>query len=83
MAKLDYKKLWEQQKQQNILLRTENEKLLKKIENTEYQRDEFGVLFDEEIKNSKSLEQLRNMKAGEVQGLMWAFKELLNNKKQQ
>lgn len=29
--KLDYKKLWQQQKKQNILLRTENERLEKKF----------------------------------------------------
>lgn len=39
--KLDYKKLWQQQKKQNILLRTENERLEKKFIKVEFERNEF------------------------------------------
>lgn len=72
MAKLDYKKLWEQQKKDNILMRSENEKL-----------NRLCNLLETEVDNAKSWEQLYNKQQGQAEGIMRCFKELLNNKNQQ
>jgi hypothetical protein len=83
MDKLDYKKLWIQQKKDNIRIVSENVKLIKEV-NTLYEKAEnFEGLFRKEADNAKSWEYLRNIKAGEIEGIMRCFKELLNNKNQQ
>lgn len=83
MTKLDYKKLWEQQKKDNVLMRTENEKLYKKVDDLKFKVAHYKEMLDKEIEDTKSWEYLRNIKAGEGEGIMRCFKELLNNKNQQ
>ena len=82
MSKLDYKKLWEQQKKDNILMRTENEKLNKRIDDLQFKVSHYKEMLDKETKDAISWEYLRNIKAGEAEGIMRCFKELLNNKNQ-
>jgi hypothetical protein len=79
--KLDYKKLWQQQKKQNILLRTENERLEKKFIKVEFERNEFKALFEDEIKNANSWEQLYNKQQGKSTGILECFNILINNQK--
>lgn len=79
--KLDYKKLWQQQKKQNILLRTENEILEKKFIKVEFERNEFKALFEDEIKNANSWEQLYNKQQGKSTGILECFNILINNQK--
>jgi len=69
MAKPDYKKLWEQQKEQNILLRTENEKLYA-----------LNGHLSNKIDDDVSWEQLYNKQQGQATGIMSCFKELLKSK---
>ena len=79
--KLDYKKLWQQQKKQNILLRTENERLEKKFIKVEFERNEFKALFEDEIKNANSWEQLYNKQQSKSTGILKCFNILINNQK--
>ena len=83
MAKLDYKKLWEQQKKDNILMRTENEKLNLRLNEANFRASKFEAKFEDALEGNKSWEYLRNVKQGEAEGIMRCFKELLNNKNQQ
>ena len=82
MSKLDYKKLWEQQKKDNIKIVSENVRLIKSVNKAEFERDKFKALFEDEIKNANSWEQLYNKQQGQATGIMRCFKELLNNKNQ-
>ena len=80
MAKLDYKQLWEQQKKDNIKIVSENVALIKEIEDCTEKLQEFQLHFERESENATSWEYLRNIKAGEAEGIMRCFKELLNHK---
>ena len=83
MAKLDYKKLWEQQKRENALICTENKELYKQLEVVISNASKFESQYLYESENAKSWEHLRSVKQGEAEGIMRCFKELLNNKNQE
>ena len=80
MAKPDYKKLWEQQKKQNIQVVSENVKLNTLLNNANFKVAKFESVVQYESKNAESWEQLYNKQQGQATGIMSCFKELLNKK---
>ena len=54
MDKLDYKKLWEQQKKDNIKIVSENVALIKELEDCTEKLQEFQLHFESESENATS-----------------------------
>jgi len=81
-TKTDYPLICARLDAENKRLKKENDKLKGDCSKLEIRVNMANAQLALQNENAVSWEQLRNMKAGEVQGLMWAFKELLKNKNQ-